>query len=244
MDEHRNRDDFSRFLVHLTRDYGGESARMNLCSILRQKRIEARNAHCLFHGKIKSIGFSDVLKRQFNTVCLTEAPLNQLRFLTREIVGRQIELQPYGLVFWKHDLLEMGANPAVYINSQADGLREFLLGEFDRHFQNQKLYRSFRKKYGNEADSIIRYYSLVNIISRRVDFTWEREWRHKGHLKFDIEHLVAIVVPDPDKFRRTGKKCIGPVRWQDVERTPLISPEWNYEQLVEELAYRLWEAST
>lgn len=103
MEDHRNRDDFSRFLVHLTRDYEGNSARSNLREILRAKRIEARNPHCLFQPKIERIGFSDVLKRQFNTVCFTEAPLNQLRFLTREVVGRRIQLKPYGLVFWKND---------------------------------------------------------------------------------------------------------------------------------------------
>jgi hypothetical protein len=113
MDEHVNRDDFSRFLVHLCRDYGGKSARKNLRSILRLKHIEARNPHCLFQHKIKDIGFSEKLRRQFNTVCFTEAPLSQLRFLTRHIEGRRIQLKPFGLVFWKHNLLEAGANPAV-----------------------------------------------------------------------------------------------------------------------------------
>ena len=104
--DHRVRDDLSRFLVHLTRNYGDSTAKDNLISILRQKRIEARNAHCLFGPKISKIGFSRVLKKQFNTVCFTETPLNQLRHLTQEIPGRKIELCPYGLVFWKEHMLE------------------------------------------------------------------------------------------------------------------------------------------
>jgi len=40
-----NRDDLSRFLVHLTRDFEGELARHNLVQILKEKTIEARNAH-------------------------------------------------------------------------------------------------------------------------------------------------------------------------------------------------------
>jgi hypothetical protein len=244
MNEHRNRDDFSRFLVHLTRDYCGKTAQSNLRSILRAKRIEARNPHCLFHHKIKNIGLSTTLKRRFNTVCFTETPLNQLRFLARKIKGRQIQLKPYGLVFWKDNLLEKAANPAIYINSQAEGLREFLISEFDRHFDSQRLYRSFRRKYGSAANSIIRYYSLVNIISERVDFSWEREWRHTGDLKFDFHEIVAIIAPDPEAFRKEEKRCFRPTRWKAIKKIPVISPEWNYEQVVEELTLLLWETDT
>ncbi len=240
MTDHKNRDDLSRFLVHLSRKYEGDSARKNLISILKSRRIEARNSHCLFQPKIQNIGFSSKLKKQFNTVCFTETPLNQLRHLVREIPGRQIQLRPYGLVFWKQDLLKNGANPAVYINAQTGSLRGFLLHEFNRHFENLTQYRSFRKKYGAEADSIIHYYSLVNIISRRIDFSWEREWRFKGHLDFHFNQLVAIILPDPDKHRSKFLHDLSSTRRRTIEKIPLISPEWSYEQLVEELTHRLW----
>ncbi len=243
MDDHRNRDDLSRYLVHLTRDYKGASAQSNLVSMLRSRKIKARNAHCLFQPRIENIGFSGVLKRQFNTVCFTEAPLHQLRYLAQEIAGRKIQLKPFGLVFWKHYLLDLGANPAVYINTRAKGLREFLLSEFATHFEDSRQYKDFKKSYGSEADSIIRYYSLVNIISERIDFSWEREWRLKGHLNFDFDQLVAIIVPDPGRFRRRTLKQFGLKLRKEIRRIPAISPDWNYEQLVEELRMRLWESS-
>jgi len=242
MSDHRNREDFSRFLVHLTRDYDGSSAQDNLISILRQRRVEARNAHCLFAPKIKNIGFSDVLKKQFNTVCLTEVPLNQLRFLTQEIPNRKIKLKPFGLVFWKTHLLEEGANPAIYVNSKAAGLRELLLGQFDQHFEEVRQYRHFKKAYGEDADAIIRYYALINIISEHVDFTWEREWRFKGDLSFDFDRLVAIIAPDPKAFREKVEEEFGRKLQQEFESIPIISPEWNYEQLVEEMTFRIWES--
>lgn len=244
MNHHRDRDDFSRFLVHLSREYDGKTAKNNLISILKSKSIYSRNPHCLFHRKINQIGFSQVLRRKFNTVCFTEVPLNQIRLITGNIKGRRIQLQPYGLVFWKQGLLDDGANPAVYVNSQADGLREFLLSEFDRHFKNQTSYRSFQKRYGSDADSIIRYFSLVNIISDKVDFSWEREWRFMGNFKFQFDQLVAIVVPRPNEFRRESPKHFTKVRWKEISRIPVISPEWNYERLVEELTLRLWEKAS
>jgi hypothetical protein len=241
MSDHRNRDDFSRFLVHLTRDYEGSSAQENLISILRKRRVEARNAHCLFAPKIKDIGFSKVLKRQFNTVCLTEIPLNQLRFLAQEIPKRKIELKPFGIVFWKTHLLDEGANPAIYVNSKAAGLRELLLKQFDHHFEEMRLYRDFKKVYGEDADAIIRYYALINIISERVDFSWEREWRLKGDLSFNFDRLVAIIAHDPKAFRRKINKKFGRKLQREIKSVPVISPEWNYEQLVEEMTFRIWE---
>ncbi|MFG6105302.1 hypothetical protein U2F10_23810 [Leptothoe sp. EHU-05/26/07-4] len=240
--EHRVRDDFSPFLIHLTRDYEkGKDARSNLHSILKAKCIKARNPHCLFGPKIKKTEFPRGLRTKFNTVCLTETPLNQLKFLTRDIKGRNINLQPYGVVFWKDHLLARGANPALYINSQAGKVRDFLLSEFDRHFDNQKSYRSFCKGYGREAaDSIIRYYSLVNLMSDTIDFSWEREWRYQGNLKFEMNELFAVIVPNVAIFRRRGKRVFDDSLWKEIERTPIISLEWSYEELLAELACHLW----
>jgi len=108
MELHRNREDLSRFLVHLTRDYGGTPARSNLINILKVKKIYARNAHCLVMHKIKKMGFSNLLKSKFNTVCFTETPLTQIKQITREIEGRKVHLNPmvwyFGrIIFLKQD---------------------------------------------------------------------------------------------------------------------------------------------
>lgn len=59
---HDDREDLSRFLVHLTRDHGEEDkAAANLISILKEKTIFAMNAHCLFMHKIKELAFSSTL---------------------------------------------------------------------------------------------------------------------------------------------------------------------------------------
>lgn len=244
MNDHRDREDFSRFLVHLTREYEGATAEENLVAMLRSRRVEARNAHCLFAPKIKRIGFSDVLKKQFNTVCFTEVPLNQLKHLTKEIPNRSIKLKPYGLVFRKAHLLEEGANPAIYISNKAEGLRELLLSQFDAHFREHRKYRQLKKQFGEGADAIIRYYAFINIISDRVDFSWEREWRLKGDFAFGFQQLVAIIAPDPTAFRATVNTEFGPKLRDRIARISIVSPDWNYEQLVEEMSLHIWEASS
>ncbi len=237
-----DRDDLSRFLVHLTRNSGGASAEENLRTMLEQGVIEARNAHCLFHRKFDQLGFSDKLKKKFRTVCLTEVPFSQLRHLAAEIRGRRIKLKPYGLVFLKSQLLERGASPALYINAKGTTLRDYLLAQFDAHFKNRSLYRKLQAKYGDEADSIIRYYSLINVISATHDFSWEREWRHSGDLAFELYQLFAIVADDPENFRKSCKKAFPSGLYNQVRRIPILSPQWNAERIIEELSMALWSA--
>src|SRR5712692_5454037 len=110
-----SRDDLSRFLIHLTRDYEGVSAENNLISILKMRKIQARNAHCLFKHDLAKLRLSSTLQKRFTTVCFTEAPLPQIKRLIAKVAGRQIQLQPYGLVFDKDFLLARGASPAIYV---------------------------------------------------------------------------------------------------------------------------------
>jgi len=237
----KGRDDLSRFLVHLTREYGGRSAEANLLSILLGKRIEARNFHCLFNKEIARSEFTRTLQDKFKTVCFTEAPLNQIRHLAKDIKGRNVQLQPFGLVFWKDDLLRSGANPALYVSSQAGGVRELLLSEFRCHFETSASYKALCQEYEDSADAIIHYYSMINVISGRYDFSWEREWRRPGHHDFKYKDLVAIVAKAPDSFRRTIKSSVGK-RHRDLLRIPIISTEWSYERIVEEMSIRIWQA--
>lgn len=134
----RKRDDISKFLVHLTKDNKKDkiNAIDNLINILDEKKIKAKNPHCLFNPIFDNLGFSKELKKQFNTVCFTEAPLDQIHKLTRNILKRQVNLQPYGLVFWKNKLLELGANPAIYINAKGTDMNNFLLNSFRKQFKN------------------------------------------------------------------------------------------------------------
>lgn len=234
------RSDLSRYLVHLTRNYKNESALDNLISILKTKTIQARNYHCLFSPKLRKMDISDVLKNSFKTVCFTETPLNQIKNLVQDIPDRSINLQPYGIVFWRDQLLEKGANSAIYLNAQGTDLRDYLIQQFDDQFRNVKTLRKLKKEdsYYNE---IVQYFSLINVINDKYDFSWEREWRYHGDFKFNYRNMVAIVCDNPEKFEVICEKKLGTKALNFVKRTPLISPEWNYEQVIEELSIKLWD---
>jgi len=237
----RMRDDMSQFLVHLTRDYGDRSALENLVSILRQRKIEARNPHCLFAPKLKHTKFSPLLRSRFNTVCLTETPLHQISKLLQDVSGRQIKLQPYGMVFKRTDLQQKSASPAIYINSYGTSLRDYLLAEFDKTFSDTTRYRDLKEdnQYPNE---IIRYYALVNVMCSRYDFSWEREWRMCGDLRFRYEDIVAIIADESDEFEETYSDRLSSARSDCISRIPVIKPSWSYEEIIMKMSEAVRQA--
>lgn len=241
MEIHPNREDLSRFLVHLTRDYDGEVARSNLISILNEKRICARNAYCLVMHKIKQMGFSNLLKSQFKTVCFTETPLTQIKQLVSDIEGRRIQLKPYGLVFWKDDLFEKGASPAVYINAKGTSISQFLLDAFDSIFKNVATCKKLKRVEPAHDKNIVHYYSLINVVKDKHDFLGEREWRHHGDFEFRYADIVAIIANNPGEFEKYCAIKLSKVKFNYIKKIPIINPNWTYEELLENLAIRIWK---
>jgi hypothetical protein len=217
-----DREDFSRFVVHLTRDdrasftSGGATARKNFVTILKERRIGAFKSHCLHHKKVDELS-NDKIKKAFNVACFTEVPINQLRLLVGEIPGRDIELEPYGFVFTREFLVKKGAQPAIYVNSY--GRNMYVREAVDAIFDN-----AVRQKFTGRGWRLLPF---VNAMHERYDFTWEREWRVQGDVKFAVGDLVcAILPPDEDDIREVlGKAGVA-----------AISPNWTYERIVEELA--------
>ncbi len=237
-----DRDDISKFVVHLTRKLGNSSAIQNLISILDDRKIEARKAHCLFSPLFSQMKFTNVLKAKFKTVCFTETPLNQISPLCRKIPGRQIELQPYGLVFQREHLLESGGSPAFYINSDGTELRDYLIEQFREHFSGIKSLKKFKQTQLKRHQQILQYYSFINKMGHRHDFSWEREWRYGGDFAFKYVDLVAIIAKSPLRLKSEIKKRIKGPRARSIKKIPIISPEWDYERIVAEFSQRLWNS--
>ncbi len=205
--------------------------------------IEARNPHCLFKYEFDRMNFTNKLKKSFNTVCFTEVPLHQIKNLTGEI-KRQIKLKPYGLIFWKEDLFASGASPAVYINAIGTQLKQYLLDDFRKNFVEVRRYKDLTIENSDFHKELIQYYSLINIVTPKHDFMWEREWRYNGDFKFEITDLVGIIAEDKKVFWDKCKRGVGSRRvLKDLERIPIISPDWGYEELFEELALTIWNSS-
>ena len=211
-----NRTDISRFMVHLTRDDRGEehgaTARANFENMLAIGEITALRPHCL-HAKY----IPEDKQHRFAVTCFTETPLSQIKMLTRRIEGRKIKLEPYGFAFKREFLLECGAAQVIQVNSYADNktVRE----GFDRMFE--------LVKNSNFCSKMIGMIPFLSAMHERYDFSWEREWRVLGSVKFDLNDLQFVILPEGNavdlhfKFKKQG--------------IPVICPTWGWEKTVERL---------
>lgn len=216
------RNDISRFVVHLTRDdsadfsEGGATARDNFKSIIDGRCVHAFRSHCLHNPRLKRL--PDDKKEEFNVACFTETPLHQIHLLTQQIQGRNIRFEPYGLVFTKSFLISNGAQPALYINGYGGNnhvkvaVDEILNVAIDNGFKS----------------AIWRILPFINVMYEKYDFAWEREWRVRKGLRFKLTDLVCVILPADgdddlkDRFLKAGLSY--------------ISPGWTYERIVNELA--------
>lgn len=170
----RKRKDLSNNLVHLTRDYKGFNAIENLKSIISSETIEARNPDCLWKNEIP-----DELKSYFNVLSLTETPLTQIYNLVTIEFRRRIMLQPYGIIFLKEDLINVGASPVLYLYQD---------------IQLQLFRKLFEENINTQLDTnFLNVFNFVKRIHEQEDFHWEREWKRIGSLNFsEIKYDVLV----------------------------------------------------
>lgn len=203
------RGDLSTFMVHLTKDIKNNDgsiipAKNNLMSILEMTTIEARNPKgmCYNWSKLEKV------RAYMNAVCFTETPIEYLKYLFA-IDGRDVNLEPYGIVFTKNLLQEQGANPVFYINTYTNGqsLKKAIC----------KLINELEDK--GTMDNINEMLAFLDIFGKTADgklydFYWEREWRHRGNFHFYTTDVVLGLCKKEDfpdfKGRFPGIKFISP----------------------------------
>jgi hypothetical protein len=210
------RKDISRFMVHLTRDdrgtdENGATARDNFLNILASRTIGAYRPHCLHTKRLP-----DAHRSKFKVACFTECPLSQIEHMAGSIPGRQISLEPWGFVFHREFLIEMNAQPVTYINSY--GSDQSVRDAYDAIFES-----SLKMDFAGSKWKVLPFVSAMH---DGCDFAWEREWRRRGSLSFEISDIVCAVVPD-DVDLEVKKKLA-------ASAIPMYSPGWNLERMIEE----------
>lgn len=214
------RDDFSPFVVHLTRNDIGEfsdgaTASENLQIILREKRVCAVRPHCIYNKEIAELG--EEVAKICRVACFTEVPLSQIHRLTGVVAGRSTKLDAYGLVFRKDRLIAAGAQPAIYVNSY--GGNNHLKEAYREMFTEAK--KDIKSKFW-------RILPLLNVMHEKHDFSWEREWRISNEFNFTVPDIVCVILPN------TGEEELRELATE--AGVAVISPGLNYEQIIMELS--------
>lgn len=164
--QHRGASDLSRWLVHLTR------SEADLISILKDGVIEAQ----LPWGAGRNGPASDAHR----SVCLTETPLHEL--------ARMTERRPWGVVFDKERLrAKFGAQPVWYVSEPSN--------EWDA------VEAAMHSAWNDPASP---FWLLTPFIERvrplgsgsPNDWRWEREWRVRGRIEFELADIAMLVADD------------------------------------------------
>jgi len=210
--------DYSPFLVHLTRDGIDElgdiavPAKDVLTQILDENTLRAYNyTYCYFGPNLKQQ--SSPLQDKFKVVCFTETPLDQIDVLLTDVIERDFKLEPYGLVFEKRYIREKGGNPVFYVTKEIA----------------RPLYDSLYNPLCTEANEQIdektcKLLALVTLCEERNDWHWEREWRIVGDLVFELSDIYCGLCPKEEIPNFESKYGV-----------TFIDPSWGISKILDKL---------
>ncbi len=215
------RSDLSTFIVHLTRDYNGKSAKENLESIVNDWKIEARSIFGAAKTKLEQDNH-DLASQK--CVCFTEAPLEYLYHMFGKIDDRDYEFAPYGIAITKMLARKKGVNPVWYIDITPghdwlmNPINEFINQSVNFDTSQISKITPFIEQMGDNRPSG----------GKRKEFWWEREWRCVGD--FPLPERVLLLCPENEagEFERLAQEQDYSVR--------CIDPNWGIEKIIARLA--------
>lgn len=203
------RKDIHNHVVHLTKDSKNFDAVANLVSILEHGKIEARKSHSLFSHHVRNFSgkcaniekFKAICNQQFRSVCFTETPISEIKFLTtKRPRTSNIMLTNYGVIFERKYLIKKGGNPAIYCNGyHKNSLSDALKLKFTSELE--KIAKQSQKNWEIELAEFASFWGLFNTMKSSYDYSWEREWRHINEFSFQITDIAGILVQNKRSFK-------------------------------------------
>lgn len=238
------RTDLSTFLVHLSKDLPeSATARANLLAILASSCIEARTAYGPAVDKVRGSS----LEQSQKAVCFTETPLEHTWMMCESIQDRSVRLTGYGLAFAKDWARRKGINPVWYQDNTPG--HEWLLNAVKELLDDAGEEIEGGKVHGvadHEIPAILKLAPFIEQMgegervdgrSYRKDFAWEREWRHRGDLRFEPNDVIVIFAPESDHEAFVNALAdVTQKHW--MELPPLLDATWGLEKMITTLSRR------
>lgn len=227
------RTDLSTFLVHLTRDGNGHTAKENLISIVTSGTIQAKS---VFGPAVPRLLRASQSTDSQKCVCFTETPLEHVHILTSEIDDRDYCFRSYGIAISKKQGRRRGANPVWYLDiTPGHGwltvpLEQMIDAAIARGaYSDHPLARltPFIEQMGRGQNA-------QGDGGYKKEFWWEREWRHQGDYSIAGRPIVICPVGDMMDVRQALQAI--DVNNRLVVDPSFIDPNWSLEQIIGKLA--------
>ena len=189
--------DLSTFIIHLTRNFDGSSAKDNLKSILKSQTVMAKTPMGVARYWVD--GYPEAENSQ-KCVSFSEAPLDQLWSFVEEIdTPRDVKFSKYGIVFPRQVARRLNLNPIWYIDKTPG--TKLLYGNIGSSEPLNQIIESIESKKF-QTHPISELTPLMDIMGKwgrkRKEFYWEREWRKKGDLNFEPNDIAFGLCPEED----------------------------------------------
>lgn len=223
------RTDLSTFLVHLTRENDGQSAKDRLSNIIKTATLEAGEPMGLAVARLDEGPDRNSQK----CVCFSETPLENVKFMTGTIAGRSCSFEPFGIAIPKMLGRKQGANPVWYID-QTSG-HNWLTKPL-----NNLIEAAVKSGEGFGNSDISQICPFLDTMGSggkaggaggyRKEFWWEREWRHVGNFTLGYRFIVLCPEDQIDYFKGVSKEA------ELSQKLSYLDPQWSLERIIASLA--------
>jgi len=214
------RSDLSTFLVHLTRDEDGKSAKDKLRLIVNDWIIKAKSP---FGSAVRKLKDKNKNTDSQRCVCFTETPIEHLRLLVGKIKGRKYMFGSYGVAIPKKLARRLSVNPIWYVDMTKDC--NFLMDNINTLIQEAIKSDDFNSKPIAKIGPFVEQMGDWRKTSgKRKEFWWEREWRHLGDLKLPEKVILICPENEREEFQNICKE-----KKKDIT---CVDPYWSLEQII------------
>ena len=211
------------------------SAEESLKSILDETTLKARSPFGAFKILGINLGYDhrmDLSPEDLASVCFSEAPLFELPSFYKSVQGsrrKKNHYKKFGIAFETNFMRKKGGHPVFYYDRANELIRDSIekLGDPCQ----QKVTKPILHLCEPYGPKIIPPGKKI-IPPGEIDFRWEREWRVKGDLSFDLKDVAFGICPQEQI--KEYEELIGHI-------FPFIDPDLPAGDLKKDLEQRGWK---
>jgi len=196
----------SEYVVHFTKQTQNGSAYDNMMSILWNRILQAGP-----FGLARRLAPDPDSQA---SVCFSEVPLHLVQRIAQERGN-------HGIGFTKQFMIERGGNPIWYVERGST-----------LHDAIRAMTRETPTTLKPANDRIWQITPFIDVRGVNYQFEWEREWRHRGHLNFEVEDVAFLFIPEElheaarEFFEEALRENTGPAYF-----CPYIDVGWSQERV-------------
>ena len=234
----KNKADISCFLIHLTKNGAYEdyipfapvpghfdfpktkyvTAKKSLVDIFSGSKISALApfGHFKYEIPMRHNPRGNMPIEWLKSVCFSETPLDEIKSFytaTQNVTQKVNKYQKYGLAFSQKLIQSKQGHPVIYFDSNNKAIVDAV--KIQGTAVNRQICKPLLPLYESFGPKLHSKYP------GSTDYRWEREWRHVGHFKFQLNEVAFGLCPESE---------ISEFETLTQNQICFIDPDWSSDQ--------------